>query len=108
MEGSDNARIYLGTKYSGGHGIPADPERARYYFRLCAAHNVGTCQMYLGRLLLQGSGGTKDTVAGAAWLQLAKANSVAGADSLAAEALSSLTPDEVDRVNRLKTQLVRR
>jgi TonB family protein len=108
MEGNDGARLYLGVKYANGKGVPADPERARYYFRLCAAHNLGTCQLGLGQLLLQSTGGRKDVVAAAAWLELAQDNSVPGADRLADDARKSLSEEELAMVPRLKAQLIRR
>jgi TonB family protein len=107
MQGSDAARIYLGVKYANGQGVPVDAERARYYFRLCAAHNVGQCQLLLGRMLLQ-DGVKKDAVTAAAWLQLAQANSVEGAAGLAGEALRGLSEEDVAAVDRLKPQLIRR
>ncbi len=107
MSGSEGARMHLGLKYANGQGVPVDVARAEYYFRLCAAHNVGLCQLWLARSLIQ-SGAKKDTVTAAAWLQLAKANDVKGVDPLLAELLPALTPEETAAANKLKGQLLRR
>jgi TPR repeat protein len=107
MSGSEGARMHLGLKYANGQGVPVDTARSQYYFRLCAAHNVGLCQLWLGQSLIQ-SGAKKDTVTAAAWLQLAKANDVKGADPLLAEVLPALTPEETAAANKLKGQLLRR
>jgi len=103
MVGSDNARIALAGKYVAGDGVPVDPERARYYYRLCAAHGVGFCQMRTGVLLMP-----RDKVAAAAWLTVAADNSFPGADQQRDTLLKDLSEEEQVAAGRLKSQLVHR
>jgi TPR repeat protein len=35
--GSPQAQFYLGNRYETGNGVPREMDRARRYFRLCAA-----------------------------------------------------------------------
>jgi TonB family protein len=107
--GSREAQFYLGTRYeSGDSSIPRDPERARYYFRLCAARATAACQFHLGKLLTSAPGQEKgDPVQALAWLELAHDGSVKEAEPLAIALREKLSDEELHRVEKLKTQLLR-
>lgn len=108
--GSARAQFYLGLKYESGDetGGP-DPERARYYFRLCAARGTALCQFHLGKLLIPGPGEVKgDPVQAAAWLELARDGSVSDAEALAQSLRERMSAEETRMVEKLKPQLLRR
>src|SRR5262249_39255945 len=72
MMGSTEAQYFLGNRYESGVGVAREPERARQYYRLCAAKGIARCEFRLGSLLLNGANRTeRDVVQGVAWLQLA-------------------------------------
>jgi TonB family protein len=107
--GNRPAQLYLGLKYESGDAIvPVDRERARYYFRLCAARSVAACQFHLGKLLMPAPGETKgDPVQAVAWLELARDGSVQEAEPLALSLRDNLSPEDIRRVEKLKPQLLR-
>jgi TonB family protein len=106
--GSQAAQLYLGTKYDAGDTwIPRDEERARYYFRLCAARGAAECQFQLGRLLMPSAQGKGDAVQASAWLALAHDGSVQQAEPLLRSLQEKLSPEEKQRAEKLKTQLIR-
>ncbi len=108
--GSPRAQFYLGTIYESGDAtIAADPERARRYYRLCAAGGTPLCQLHLGKLLMPGPGASKgDPVQAAAWLELARDASVTEAAPLALSLRAQMSPEQIQQVERLKPQLLRR
>ena len=107
--GTRRAQLYLGMKYESGDAImAADLERARYYFRLCAARAAAVCQFHLGKLLIPAPGETKgDPVQAVAWLELARDGSVKEAEPLALSLREKLSQEEIRRVEKLKPQLMR-
>lgn len=110
MHGSPAAQLYLGSHYANGDTLsPPDQDRARYYFRLCAARGNARCQFELGKLLSQAPGENKgDPVQALAWLELAHEGSMKDADPLLLKLRETLTEGEAKRAEKLKTQLVRR
>lgn len=68
-------------------GIPSTPVKANpalaqeYYMRAAAAYRNATAQYELGRMLLNGEGGTKSVQQAARWLQLAAEKGHAGAQA---------------------------
>jgi len=107
--GSPAAQLYLGSRYETGDGaIKADKERARYYFRLCAARGNTECAFRLGKLLMPVEGESKgDAVQAVAWLELASDGSVGEAGSLAQSLRGKLSPEEAQMAEKLKAQLLR-
>ncbi len=108
--GSPRAQFYLGMKYeSGSAATPVDPERARRYFRLCAARGTPLCQLHLGKLLMPAPGVWKgDPVQSVAWLELARDASVTEAAPLALSLRGQMSAEETQQVDKLKPQLLRR
>lgn len=108
--GSLEAQYYLGTKYQAGEGLnAADPERARYYFRLCATRGVAACEFNLGKLLMPVTGGAKgDPVQALAWLEMARDGAIQDAAPLAESVRAKLAPEDIGRAEKFKTQLLRK
>ena len=101
---SDGVRKYA----SGDATISVDFERARYYFRLCAARGMARCQFELGRLLIPVPGTAKgDAVQAVAWLELAGEGGLKEAEPLLAPLRESLAPEDRQRAEKLKAQLLR-
>jgi TonB family protein len=109
LRGSARAQFYLGAIYEAGIGVPRDPDRARGYFRLCAAQGVPLCQYRLGSLLLDAPGRLeRDYVQALAWFQLAAEQGIPEAKEIASRETAKLTPEQMVRMNTLKSQLVRK
>ncbi len=101
--GSPQAQFYLGVRYEKGEGVERDLDRARRYFRLCATAGVDLCQLHMGIL-------TRDTdpIQALAWLHLAESKGSSEAVQLAAPLRASLTPDQIDKANRMEAQMSRK
>lgn len=107
--GSVKAQFYLGSLYEKGGEVEREPDRARRYFRLCAAQGITPCQLRLGSLMLSApKRPERDFVQAVAWLQLAAESGVTEATELLAKEAPKLTAAEVDWVNTLKPQLLRK
>jgi TonB family protein len=107
--GSPQAQLFLGGIYENGNGVPRELDRARRYYRLCAARGFAVCQYRLGTLLLVDDGlSERDYVQAVAWLQLACEQGLSEATDIASKETAKLTPAQTDWMNQLKPQLVRR
>jgi TonB family protein len=105
--GSQSAQAYLGDLYEKGSGVPRELDRARRYFRLCAAQGVAGCQYRIGRLLLESPDRPeRDYVQGVAWLQLAGERGNTEAREIASREGASLTRAQITWIATLKAQLV--
>ena len=103
------AQLYLGDLHESGTGVPADPERARRYYGLCASRENPECQVRLARLLLAlPNRRERDYLQAIAWIQLAADRGNPAARALAEKESPQLTSEQVEWVNRLKVQLVHR
>ena len=106
--GSKQAQYALATRYEAGDGLPRDQERARYFFRLCAAGGDANCQFRLGKLLFElPDRRERDYLQAIAFLQLAADQDVAQAKGIADAETARLNPEQLRWVNKLKGQLVR-
>jgi TPR repeat protein len=107
--GSPQAQFYLGNRYETGSGVPRELDRARRYFRLCAAQGVPLCQYRLGRLLFDAAGRPeRDYVQAVAWFQLAAEHGILEAKDIASQEAAKLTPAQTVWMASLKAQLVRK
>src|SRR5260370_42495318 len=107
--GSPQAQFYLGNRYETGGGVPRELDRARRYFRLCAAQGVPVCQYPLGRLLLDSANRPeRDYVQAVAWFQLAGERGIQEARDIASREAAKLTPAQTIWMTTLKAQLVRK
>jgi len=96
----------LGQAYENGTGVPRETDRARRYFRLCAARGESACQLRLGRLLLQKTDRSEDDyVQGLAWLELAAEKNVSGARAILDTEQPGLSPAQVALIHTWKEQL---
>jgi TonB family protein len=107
MLGCVQSQYYLGLEYETGGLVLRDAEQARHYFRLCAASGQMLCQFHLARLLLelpepQG----RNHIEAIAWFQLAGEQGHAEARQIADAETAKLTPEQLDRIQKLKPKLV--
>lgn len=108
--GSKKAQYFLGAAYADGErGIDRDPDRARKYFRLCAAAGDGTCQFRLAKLLLEEPHRPeRDYIQAIAWLQLAANHDVKEAGEILNGELPKLSREQVKWFYKLQEELVRK
>lgn len=105
--GSRQAQFFLGAAYESGDGVPLSAERARQYFRLCAAEGETPCQVRLARLLMQ-VGGDREYLQALAWLALAAEHEDVEAGMILDRERAGLSPQQISWVTRLKEQFGRR
>jgi TonB family protein len=107
--GSSQAQLFLGRIYEAGEGVPREPDRARRYFRLCAAAGHPGCQFRLAKSLFE-SPERKDWeyLQAITWFELAADRGNGEARRIVEAEVPKLTAEQVDWVNKLKSQLVRR
>lgn len=106
--GSTEAQFFLGWRSEHPPAGPPDVERAREYYRLCAARGVALCQYRLGALLLERPERREHHYLQAiAWLVLAAEQGQQDAKKLADAERAKLTGEQAGWVDRLKKQLVR-
>ena len=104
--GSVGAQFSLGGRYELGNGVPREMDRARRYFRLCAAKGTDACQYRLGKLMLSTPAlPERDFVQALAWLQLAADQGNVAAKDLFTREAAKLTAAQLAVVSSLKSQL---
>ncbi len=112
--GSRQAQFFLGVAYESGDGVPQSAERARQYFRLCAALGETPCQVRLAQLLLQlagddrSGGGDRQYLQALAWLDLAAEQGDVQARMILDQERAGLSPQQISWVSKLKEQFGRR
>lgn len=107
--GSRSAQAYLGRRYEEGIGVPRELDRARRYYRLCAAQGDSLCQFRLGRMLFNTPNRPeRDYLQGIALFRLAASHGLPEAEQAAAAEASKLNAEQESWVKRLQTQLVRK
>jgi TonB family protein len=104
--GSPQAQLYLAQKYEAGDAVPKEVDRARRYYRLCAAAGYSVCQMRLARLMLVPEAPERERVQAVAWLRVAAAENASARQWHDREA-AKLTPEQRDRVQQLAVQIAR-
>ncbi|HXR76615.1 MAG TPA: TonB family protein [Bryobacteraceae bacterium] len=104
--GNANAQELLGSKYQFGNGVERDIEKAKRYFRLCAASGTPECQLSLAKLLLSEPDRTEPQfLQGIAWLRLAAGHGSTEAKKLADVEAAHLDEGQKKWVSRLEQQL---
>ncbi len=107
--GSRQAQFYLGNRYENGDGVPRELDRARRYYRLCAAQGVALCQYRLGLLLYQApERRERDYLQAIALFQLAAEQGLTEANHLVSSEAPKLTAEQSSWVSTLKSQIVRK
>ncbi|QCE35090.1 sel1 repeat family protein [Acetobacteraceae bacterium] len=80
--GSIDAMFSLGAMYGGGHEVPMDRFKARYWFLEGAERGNPLAQYMAGRYYLRGLGGERDLEKASLWLKKALQNGVQEAQEL--------------------------
>jgi TPR repeat protein len=107
--GSAQAQFYLGNRYEKGDGLPRELDRARRYFRLCAARGVAQCQFRLASLLFNAPNRPeRDYIQAVAWFQLAGDQGITEAKETALMEAAKFTPAQTNWLTTLKAQLVQK
>jgi TonB family protein len=107
--GSIKAQLYLGQRYEAGDGVPRELDRARRYFRLCAAAGERACQFRLAKLLIElPERREHEYLQAIAWAQLAGDQGLEEARKLADAEMAKITSEQADWVRRLMAQFNRK
>lgn len=89
--------------------LPKDADRARQYFRMCAAQGDASCQYRIGQLLfIRPKRIESDYLQALAWLDLAADQNMTDAIAFMSRERPRLTAKQAEWVERLKSQLVAR
>ena len=103
--GSREAQYFLGDRYQKGMGVEVSADRAKNYFRLCAAGGVAQCQDRLARLLFDAPDRPDYEYEQAlAWFGLAADQGIAGDREVVDRETASLTPAQSKTIATLKRQ----
>jgi TonB family protein len=103
--GSREAQYFLGDHYQKGVGLEANTDRAKNYFRLCAAGGVAQCQDRLARLLFDAPDRPDYEYEQAlAWFSLAADHGIAGDREVVDRETAGLTPAQRKTIAALKRQ----
>ena len=103
------AQFNLGERYANGDGVPREFDRARRYYRLCAAQAMALCQYRLGRMLYDEQvRPERDYLQAIALFQLAGEQGMTDAKQLASSEEPQLTDDQRAWVAKVKSQIVRK
>jgi TonB family protein len=103
--GSREAQYFLGEHYQKGVGVEANADRAKNYFRLCAAGGLGQCQDSLARLLFDAPDRPDYEYEQAlAWFSLAADHGMAGDREVFDRETAGLTPAQNKTIATLKRQ----
>jgi TonB family protein len=104
--GSREAQYFLGDRYQKGLGVEVNADRAKNYFRLCAAGGVAQCRDRLARLLFDASDRPDYEYEQAlTWFSLAADQGIAGDREVVDRETASLTPAQNKTIATLKRQL---
>jgi TonB family protein len=103
--GSREAQFLLGNRYEKGDGVKPSMDRAKNYFRLCAAGGERECQVRLGHLMFDAANRPDYEYEQAlAWFSLAAEQGSADARAVAEREAASLTPAQIKTIATLKRQ----
>jgi TonB family protein len=103
--GSREAQFLLGDRYEKGDGVEVSMDRAKNYFRLCAAGGERDCQVRLGHLMFDAANRPDYEYEQAlAWFSLAAEQGSADARAVAEREAASLTPAQSKTIATLKRQ----
>src|SRR4029077_21267628 len=101
------AQFFLGAAYENGDVLPANPDQARQYYRMCAVAGDAHCQVRLARLLLERPGRQeREYLQAIAWLELAAEQGSMQARKMLEPERDMLSLKQVAWVDKLKPQLV--
>jgi len=103
--GSREAQFLLGDRYEKGDGVEQSMDRAKNYFRLCAAGGERECQIRLGHLMFDAPHRPDYEYEQAlAWLSLAADQGSGDAREVVQREAANLTPAQSKTIATLKRQ----
>jgi TPR repeat protein len=103
--GSHDAQFFLGDRHQRGDGLELNLDRAKHYFRLCAAGGVPQCQDRLGHLMFDAPNRPDYEYEQAlAWFSLAADRGIAPAHEIVERENTNLTSAQVRTIATLKRQ----
>jgi len=103
--GSQSAQYFLGDHYQRGEVVEQNAERAKNFFRLCAASGYTACQLRLARLMFDAPNRRDYEYEQAlAWFQLAGERGVSEATQIVEREKLNLTASQQKRIEILKRQ----
>ncbi len=103
--GSREAQFLLGDRYQKGDGVELSMDRAKNYFRLCAAGGVPQCQNRLAHLMFDAPNRPDYEYEQAlAWFSLAADQGIADAREVVERETPNLTPAQSKTIATLKRQ----
>jgi TonB family protein len=103
--GSREAQYFLGDRYQKGTGLDVDADRAKNYFRLCAAGGVAQCQDRLAHLLFDAPDRPDYEYEQAlAWFSLAADQGIAGDREIVDRETAKQTLTQSKTIATLKRQ----
>jgi TPR repeat protein len=103
--GSQDAQYFLGDHYQRGEVVEQNSERAKGYFRLCAARGNSDCQFRLGRLMFNAPNRPDYEYEQAlAWFQLAGEQGVSEAAQIVEREKPNLTAAQQKAIDILARQ----
>ena len=111
-QGNANAQSNLGVMYDNGMGVPEDDREAVKWYRMAAQQGEAVAQYNLGLAYANGEGVPQDDIRAYAWMNLAAVGVIEAIRIESARAhlrrlRSRMTADQVDRAQRLSSELFR-
>jgi hypothetical protein len=70
-QGDVNAEYNLGVMYDVGHGVPANPVQAAFWYRKAAEKGMGAAMLNLATIIVQHARGPADLVPAYTWMRIA-------------------------------------
>ena len=105
-QGLANAQFNLGFMYANGTGVPENDREAVKWYRMAAEQGDASAQFNLGLAYTNGEGVPQDNISAYAWMSLAAINIESVRAHLVPLRLR-MTADQVDRAQRLSSELFR-
>ena len=103
--GSIQAQLFLGDRHERGEGVERSEDRAKNYYRLCAATGLPECQFRLARLMFDAPHRPDYEYEQAlAWFQLAADHRNEAAKELVDRERLNLSPEQKKRIEILARQ----
>ncbi len=108
-QGLASAQVNLGFAYTTGEGVPEDDWEAVKWYRLAAEQGDANAQFNLSLAYANGEGVSQDNISAYAWMSLAAIGVIEEESARAhlARLRSRMTADQVDRAQRLSSELFR-
>ena len=106
-QGLADAQYNLGVAYATGEGVPQNYPEAVKWFRMAAEQGYASAQDNLGFMYANGMGVPQDDIRAYAWMTLAAIGGNPDVIEARDRLRSQMTADQVDRAQRLSSELFR-